>query len=133
MLNVGSSVSDGFFPAEKLKIITPLKDTEAKEGEEVVLNCEVNTDGAKAKWMKNEQTLFESSKYMMVQRDNVFSLRIQDAQTGDEANFTVNLTNHRGEHAKSSCSLAVKGQWSTAFWGGEGCVESWIDLNICLL
>lgn len=118
MLNVGSSVSGGFFPAEKLRIITPLKDTEAKEGEEVVLNCEVNTDGAKAKWMKNEETLFESSKYMMVQRDNVFSLRIRDTQTSDEANFTVNLTNQRGEHAKSSCSLAVKGRWSTAFFGG---------------
>lgn len=99
-----------FLAAEKLKIITPLKDTEAKEGHEVVLNCEVNTEGAKAKWLKNEETVFESSKYMMVQRDNVFSLRIRDAQKGDEANFSISLTNQRGEHAKSSCNLSVKGQ-----------------------
>lgn len=99
-----------FLFAEKLKIITPLKDTEAKEGQEVVLNCEVNTEGAKAKWLKNEETLFESSKYVMVQRDNVFSLRIKDAQRGDEANYSITLTNQRGEQAKSSCGLNVKGQ-----------------------
>lgn len=103
-----------FHVAEKLKIITPLKDTEAKEGQEVVLNCEVNTDGAKAKWLRNEETVFESSKYVMVQRDNVFSLRIREAQKGDEANFSISLTNHRGEQAKSSCSLSVKGQSSAA-------------------
>lgn len=75
----------------------------------MVLNCEVNIDGAKAKWLKNDETLFESSKYTMVQRDNVFSLRIKDAQKGDEANYSINLTNQRGEQAKSSCSLTVKG------------------------
>lgn len=95
--------------AEKLKIITPLKDTEAKEGHEVVLNCEVNAEGAKAKWLKNDETIFESSKYVMVQRDNVFSLRIRDAQKGDEANYSINLMNQRGEQAKSSCNLTVQG------------------------
>lgn len=102
------------FHSEKLKIITPLKDTEATEGEEVVLNCEVNTEGAKAKWLQNGETLFESSKYVMVQRDNVFSLRIRDVQKGDEANFSISLTNQRGEQAQSSCTLAVKGQWVAA-------------------
>ena len=104
------SVSDGFCPAEKLKIITPLKDTEAKEGHEIVLNCEVNSEGAKAKWLKNDETLFESSKYVMVQRDNVFSLRIRDAKKGDEADISINLTNQRGEQAKSFCKFTVKGQ-----------------------
>uniref|UniRef100_A0A3B3BZB8 Immunoglobulin superfamily member 22 n=1 Tax=Oryzias melastigma TaxID=30732 RepID=A0A3B3BZB8_ORYME len=78
------------------------------EGQEIVLNCEVNLEGVKAKWLKNEETLFESGKYSMVQRDNVFSLRIKDAQKGDEANYIINLTNQRGEQAKSSCSLTVK-------------------------
>lgn len=95
---------------EKLKVITPLKDTEAQEGKEVVLNCEVNTDGAKAKWLKNDETLFESSKYVMVQRDNVFSLRIKDAKKKDEANFCIMLTNQRGEQARSACNLSVKGE-----------------------
>uniref|UniRef100_A0A3B5RET8 Uncharacterized protein n=1 Tax=Xiphophorus maculatus TaxID=8083 RepID=A0A3B5RET8_XIPMA len=45
----------------KLKVITPLRDTEVKEGQEVVLNCEVNIDGAKAKWLKNEETLWQVS------------------------------------------------------------------------
>lgn len=97
--------------------MTQLKDTEAQEGQEVVLNCEVNTDSAKAKWLKNEETVFESSKYMMVQRDNVFSLRIKNAQKGDEGNFSISVTNHRGEHAKSSCNLSVKGELSA----GELC------------
>ena len=100
---------DPFGPAEKLRIITALKDTEAKEGQEVVLNCEVNTEGAKAKWLKKEETVFESSKYVMVQRDNVFSLRIKDAQKGDESEYSINLTNQRGEQAKSACNLSVKG------------------------
>jgi len=76
----------------------------------VVLNCEVNSEGAKAKWLKNEETIFESSKYVMVQRDNVFSLRIRDAQKADEANYTVSLTNQRAEQAKSACNLTVKGR-----------------------
>lgn len=97
-------------PTEKLKIITPLKDTEGQEGQEVVLNCEVNQDGAKAKWLKNEETLFESGKYLMVQRDNVFSLRIRDAQKDDEATYSIILNNQRGEQANSSGSLNVRGQ-----------------------
>lgn len=97
------------FPAEKLRIITPIRDTEVKEGSEIVFNCETNTEGAKAKWLKDEETIFESSKYMMAQRDNVFSLRIRDAQKADEAAYTITLTNHRGEHAKSSASARVAG------------------------
>uniref|UniRef100_A0A3B4TD88 Immunoglobulin like and fibronectin type III domain containing 1, tandem duplicate 2 n=1 Tax=Seriola dumerili TaxID=41447 RepID=A0A3B4TD88_SERDU len=85
----------------------PLEDQTVEE-EEVVLNCEVNTEGAKAKWLKNDDTVFESSKFVVVQRDNVFSLRIRDAQKGDEANYSINLTNHRGEHAKSACNLTKK-------------------------
>ena len=96
-------------PAEKLKVITPLKDTEVKEGQEVVLNCEVNIEGAKAKWLKKDDTIFESSKYVMVQRDNVFSLRIKDAQKEDESDYSITLTNQRGEQAKSSCNLSIKG------------------------
>lgn len=75
----------------------------------------MNLEGVKAKWLKNEETLFESSKYSMVQRDNVFSLRIKEAQKGDEANYSINLTNQRGEQAKSTCSLTVKGGFSQLF------------------
>lgn len=92
---------------------------EAQEGQEIVLNCEVNTEGAKAKWLKNDDTVFESSKHVMVQRDNVFSLRIRDATKGDEANYSINLTNQRGEQAKSACNLTVKGQWFTACLGPQ--------------
>uniref|UniRef100_A0A671S9B9 Titin n=1 Tax=Sinocyclocheilus anshuiensis TaxID=1608454 RepID=A0A671S9B9_9TELE len=98
---------------EKLRIITPLRDIKANEGQETVLNCEVNTEGAKAKWLKNNETLFESSKFIMVQKDNVFSLRIKDTQKSDEANYTVTLTNQRGEHAKSSSNITVQGMTRT--------------------
>ena len=81
-----------------------------QEGKEIVLNCEVNSEGAKAKWLKNDETMFESSKFIMVQRDNVFSLRIKDAQNADVANYSIILTNQRGEQAKSACNLTVKGQ-----------------------
>ncbi|XP_010793050.1 titin-like, partial [Notothenia coriiceps] len=92
---------------EKLRVITPIKDTEVKEGGEIVFNCETNTEGAKAKWLKNEETIFESSKYMMAQRDNVFSLRIREASKNDEAVYTISLTNQRAEQAKCSARAAV--------------------------
>lgn len=119
-----SLVSALLFSAERLKIITPLKDTEGKEGQEVVLNCEVNTEGAKAKWLKNDDTIFESSKYVITQRDNVFSLRIKDVQKGDESNYSINLTNQRGEHAKSHCSLTIRGEWFLA--------AAWLHVLLCL-
>lgn len=81
-----------------------------KEGSEIVFNCETNTEGAKAKWLKNEETIFESSKYMMSQRDNVFSLRIKDAQKTDEASYTISLTNQRAEQAKCTASAKVAGK-----------------------
>uniref|UniRef100_A0A3Q0SLB3 Uncharacterized protein n=1 Tax=Amphilophus citrinellus TaxID=61819 RepID=A0A3Q0SLB3_AMPCI len=111
LLNTGLVLLSLCFIPEKLRIITPIKDTEVKEGREIVFNCETNTEGAKAKWLKNEETIFESSKYMMVQRDNVFSLRIKDAQKADEAVYTVSLTNHRGEQAKCSASAKVSGNY----------------------
>lgn len=81
-----------------------------KEGQEIVFNCEVNTDGAKAKWLKKEETIFESSRYIMIQRDNVFSLRIKDAQKKDAADYTITLTNQRNEQARSSASATVQGE-----------------------
>lgn len=100
---------------EKLGIITPIKDTEAKEGSEIVFNCEANAEGAKAKWLKNEETIFETSKYMMAQRDNVFSLRIRDAQKSDEASYTISLTNQRGEQAKCTACAKVAGNDQNVF------------------
>lgn len=94
---------------EKLRIITPLKDAKVKEGQEIVLNCEVNSEGAKAKWMKNDEILFESSKFVMAQRDTVFSLRIKAAEKSDEASYTITLTNQRGEQAKCSANINVLG------------------------
>uniref|UniRef100_A0A3B3YU13 Ig-like domain-containing protein n=1 Tax=Poecilia mexicana TaxID=48701 RepID=A0A3B3YU13_9TELE len=108
LCKASNSVGTATFTTE-LTVITPLKDTEVKEGQEIVLNCEVNIEGAKAKWLKNDETLFESGKYVMVQRDNVFSLRIKDARKGDEADYSITLTNQRGEQAKSSGKLSVRG------------------------
>uniref|UniRef100_A0AAY4EXT6 Titin n=1 Tax=Denticeps clupeoides TaxID=299321 RepID=A0AAY4EXT6_9TELE len=98
-----------------ISIITPLKESKVNEGQEVVLNCEVNTEDAKAKWLKNEETMFESSKFIMVQKDNVFSLRIKDAQKSDEGNYTVILTNQRGEQAKSSAKLTIQEKKTVTF------------------
>ncbi len=73
------------------------------------LTAEVNSEGAKAKWLKNNETMFESSKFVMVQRDNVFSLRIKAAENSDEASYTITLTNQRGEQAKCSANVNVLG------------------------
>lgn len=94
---------------EKLKIIVPLKDTTVKEQQEVVFNCEVNTEGAKAKWFRNEEAIFDSSKYIILQKDLVYTLRIRDARLDDQANYNVSLTNHRGENVKSAANLIVEG------------------------
>lgn len=97
------------FP-ENLRIITPIKDQVAREGQEIVFNCEVNTEGARPKWLKNEETIFDSPKYVMIHKELVFTLRIRDSQMEDQGTFTVALTNNRGEHAQCSASLQVHGK-----------------------
>lgn len=79
-----------------------------KEQQEVVFNCEVNTEGAKAKWFRNEEAIFDSSKYIILQKDLVYTLRIRDARLDDQANYSVSLTNHRGENVKSAANLIVE-------------------------
>lgn len=86
-----------------------------KEGQEIVLNCEVNSEGAKAKWLKENETMFESSKFIMVQRDTIFSLRIKAADKSDEATYTITLINHRGEQAKCSAKVSVIGKLCILF------------------
>lgn len=81
----------------------------ASEGQEIVLNCEVNTEEAKAKWMKNDETIFDSSKFIMTQKYNVYSLRIKDAEMSDAATYTVTLTNQRNECVKSCATITVQG------------------------
>lgn len=60
--------------------------------------------------------MFESSKFIMTQKDNVFSLRIKEAQKSDEGNYTILVTNHRGEQAKCSCQLTVQGNNSEKYF-----------------
>ncbi len=51
----------------------------------------------------------------MIQKDNVFSLRIKDTQKSDVANYTITLTNQRGEYVKSSANITVQGMTCTFF------------------
>lgn len=99
-----------FCVAERLRIITPIKDQQVKEGQELVFNCEVNTEGAKAKWFKNDEAIFDSPKYVMVHKDLVYTLRIRDAQLDDQDTYTIQLSNSRGEQVKSSGTLTVSGK-----------------------
>lgn len=56
--------------------------------------------------------MFETSKFVMVQRDTIFSLRIKAADKSDEATYTITLINHRGEQAKCSAKVNVLGKLS---------------------
>lgn len=103
-------ISSVFSISEKLKIITPLKDQEVNECQEVIFNCEVNKEGAKEKWYKNDEAIFDSAKYIIVQKGAVYTLRIRDAELKDQATYTISLTNQRGEHVKSSAALKVLGK-----------------------
>lgn len=106
----GCPISSNFLIPEKLRIITPLKDQEVNEGQEIIFNCEVNKEGAKEKWYKNDEAIFDSAKYIIVQKDLVYTLRIRDAQLKDQATYTISLSNQRGEHVKSSAALTVLGK-----------------------
>lgn len=106
----GCPISSNFLISEKLRIITPLKDQEVNEGQEIIFNCEVNKEGAKEKWYKNDEAIFDSAKYIIVQKDLVYTLRIRDAQLKDQATYTIALSNQRGEHVKSSAALTVLGK-----------------------
>lgn len=76
-----------------------------------MFNCEVNTEGAKAKWYKDEEPIFDSAKYIMVHKDLIYTLRIRDAHLNDQATYSVTLTNQRGEHVKTSAVLTVLGKY----------------------
>lgn len=54
--------------------------------------------------------MFDSSKFVMVQRDTVFSLRIKSAGKSDEASYTITLANQRGEQAKCTADVSVLGK-----------------------
>lgn len=69
----------------------------------------MNTEEAKAKWLKNDETIFDSSKFIMTQKYNVYSLRIKDADKSDAATYTVTLTNQRNECVKSTSTITVQG------------------------
>lgn len=104
------SISSFSSISEKLRIITPLKDQEVSEGQEIIFNCEVNKEGAKEKWYKNDEAIFDSAKYIIVHKDLVYTLRIRDAQLKDQATYTIALSNQRGEHVKSFAALTVLGK-----------------------
>lgn len=69
----------------------------------------MNTEEAKAKWMKNDETIFDSSKFIITQKYNVYSMRIKDAERSDAATYTITLTNQRNECVKSSAKITVQG------------------------
>lgn len=59
--------------------------------------------------MKNDETIFDSSKYIITQKYNVYSMRIKDAERSDAATYTITLTNQRNECVKSSAKIIVQG------------------------
>uniref|UniRef100_A0A3B5MDR0 Uncharacterized protein n=1 Tax=Xiphophorus couchianus TaxID=32473 RepID=A0A3B5MDR0_9TELE len=73
----------------KEEIVTPIKDTEVKEGSEIVFNCETNTEGGKAKWMKAGQEV-TLSKRIVYRADGLkHTLTIKDCAMEDEGEYTA--------------------------------------------
>uniref|UniRef100_A0A8U8C7U8 Uncharacterized protein n=1 Tax=Geospiza parvula TaxID=87175 RepID=A0A8U8C7U8_GEOPR len=64
-----------------------INDQEVTECQEIIFNCEVNKEGAKEKWYKNDEAIFDSAKYIVVQKGH--SLIIKDCGFVDEGEYTV--------------------------------------------
>uniref|UniRef100_A0A3B1J9T8 Ig-like domain-containing protein n=1 Tax=Astyanax mexicanus TaxID=7994 RepID=A0A3B1J9T8_ASTMX len=73
----------------KLRIITPLKDMKASEGQEIVLNCEVNRPNVTVKWMKAGQEIVLSKRFAYRVDKDKHTLTIKDCTLADEGEYTV--------------------------------------------
>uniref|UniRef100_A0A3P8RRA3 Ig-like domain-containing protein n=1 Tax=Amphiprion percula TaxID=161767 RepID=A0A3P8RRA3_AMPPE len=96
--------------SKSLAQLTKLKNQEKKEGETVMLRCELSKPGANIQWKKGSEVLKPGEKYDMKQKETICELQILHLKVEDSGEYSC----------KSTATLAVKG-------------NSTSSSNVCLL
>ena len=80
-------------------------------GEVAIFSCatDIKAIGISATWMKDNKFIGDlmADRAKIVSKDNVFSLEIDNVNTGDKGNYTCRITNTNGEAAACSAQLEV--------------------------
>ncbi|XP_036427314.1 interferon-induced protein 44-like [Colossoma macropomum] len=106
----------GSYPT-KPEFVSVLADKQVREGDDVDLHCEVNTEGVTAKWEKNGYRLeCVEGKHIKRQSGTTVSLKIRNAAKEDEGNYTLNLWNDSGSASCSAMVTVELNQWRTVQW-----------------
>ena len=68
--------------------------------------CEISEEGLKAEWRKGGKAIKKSEKYSMVDETTKHTLKIENAQGDDEAEYTVWFR----DDATSTAKLTIHGK-----------------------
>uniref|UniRef100_A0A1I7S955 Muscle M-line assembly protein unc-89 n=1 Tax=Bursaphelenchus xylophilus TaxID=6326 RepID=A0A1I7S955_BURXY len=105
--DLGSDESKGKFTVEEpITFLKPLKDQEVIEGERVEFTVETNTKPHTIKWYRNGKEITPDNRIELTEDGNVISCVLKWAQSSDQGQFKVVLTNSAGP-AESEAKLTV--------------------------
>lgn len=82
-----------------------LQDQTSKEGESVVLRCELSKPGAPIEWRKGRVVLMPGDKYEMKQEGKFTKLVILSVEESDAGMYTC-----KSKDSETSAELSVKGK-----------------------
>jgi len=88
-----------------LQIVTPLQDQEVMEKQEAVFICEVSKPNQTAKWLRNGVDVIAAGRYDIKVDGTRHILTIKDAETADQAQYSVNFVD-----VSSAATLSVTGK-----------------------
>lgn len=90
------------------EFIRPLRNQLASAGKSVTLECEIEGfPKPEVTWYKGSRELYDSGKYMMTVRGNVYTLTITDVFGEDADEYSCRASN-RGGNKTSRCELTIK-------------------------
>ncbi|XP_072542672.1 interferon-induced protein 44-like [Salminus brasiliensis] len=112
--------------------VTVLADKQVKIGENFSLKCQTNTERITVTWKKKDQTLCcVEGKHETVKDGKSFSLKITNADPGDEGNYTVTIQNSSGSASCSAMVTVELSEWRTVQWKQEPMTKKLKNFGIC--
>ncbi|KAM9486744.1 interferon-induced protein 44-like [Clarias gariepinus] len=101
----------------KPEFVTVLADKHVTSGDNIILQCQANTEDVTASWEKDSHTLScVEGKHTVKKIGTRFVLEILNAQESDEGNYSITLSNSSGS---ASCSALVRVEiknWREVQW-----------------
>uniref|UniRef100_A0A3Q2Z1V9 Ig-like domain-containing protein n=1 Tax=Hippocampus comes TaxID=109280 RepID=A0A3Q2Z1V9_HIPCM len=95
--------------AQKLRIVTPIRDTEVREGSEIVFNCEMNMEGPdpRVKWTKADLVLRADDRVAIDTQPGHSKLSVARTTRGDSATYIIEAVNTCGRATATAAETKV--------------------------